>query len=141
MIKAVVIMYHGEELTVQQISQLGTIIRSATKEEFADTIQIFTKDSAEIANGLIPISGHDVESDARYIMYSLGYTKLKSLATIVIDLEEAMGKNDDKFKTSLKFVYNELKDKTPMQLALWCKVRNLPQPLFELIVAYCKRRL
>ena len=141
MIKAVVIMYHGEELTVQQISQLGTIIRSATKEEFADTIQIFTKDSAEIANGLIPIPGHDVESDARYIIYSLGYTKLKSLATIVIDLEEAMGKNDDKFKTSLKFVYNELKDKTPMQLALWCKVRNLPQPLFELIVAYCKRRL
>lgn len=141
MIKAVVIMYVGEELTVQQVSQLATIVRSATKEEFADTIQIFTKDSAEIANGLIPIPGHDVESDARYIMYSLGYTKLKSLATIVIDLEEAMGKKDDKFKISLKNVYNELKDKTPMQLALWCKVRNLPQQLFELIVAYCKRRL
>lgn len=141
MIKAVVIMYTGEELTVQQIAQLGTIVRLATKDEFADTIQIFTKDSAEIANHLITIPKNDVESDARYIMYSLGYTKLKSLATIVIDLEEAMGKNDDKFKAGLKNIYNELKDKTPVQLALWCKVRNLPQPLFELIVAYCKRRL
>ena len=141
MIKAVVIMYDGEELTVQQVAQLGTIVRSAVKDKSVDTIQIFTKDSAEIANSLIPIPGHDVESDARYIMYSLGYTKLKSLATIVIDLEEAMGKKDDKFKISLKNVYNELKDKTPMQLALWCKVRNLPQQLFELIVAYCKRRL